>query len=247
MSGTSKGTTPEGPHGEREVSAWVRAMFGRVARRYDFLNHLLSFNLDRYWRAYTVRRVHRILQRPGARVLDLCCGTGDLALALERRSANTILGSDFCHPMLMGARHKSEANRARVALFESDALQLPLRDASLDLVTVAFGFRNLANYDAGLIEIRRVLRPGGVAAILEFSQPPNALFRAVNNLYCRRILPWIGGLVSGAPDAYTYLPESVSKFPSAPELAEDMRRAGFDNVVYDYLTGGTVALHVGTN
>lgn len=247
MSGAaSKGTTPEGVRGEREAAAWVRGMFGRVAHRYDLLNHLLSFNADRYWRAYTVRRVRHILDRPGARVLDLCCGTGDLAIALEGRSRSAVLGSDFCHPMLVSARDKVETRRARVALFESDALRLPLRDGSMDLVTVAFGFRNLANYEAGLLEMRRVLRPGGVAAILEFSQPPNALFRAVNNIYCRQILPWIGGLISGAPDAYLYLPESVRKFPAAPELAEDMRRAGFKSVGYDYLTGGAVALHLGT-
>jgi demethylmenaquinone methyltransferase / 2-methoxy-6-polyprenyl-1,4-benzoquinol methylase len=242
----SSGTTPAGAHDEREAAAWVRGMFGRVAHRYDLLNHLLSFNVDRYWRAYAVRRVRHILERPGARVLDLCCGTGDLSLALERRSQSVVLGSDFCHPMLLSAQHKVERRRARVALFESDALHLPVRDASVDLVTVAFGFRNLANYAAGLAEMRRVLRPGGVAAILEFSQPPNALFRAANNLYCRRILPWIGGLVSGAPDAYTYLPESVRKFPAAPELADDMRRAGFEAVSYDYLTGGAVALHLGS-
>jgi len=241
----SQGTTPAGAHGEREAAAWVRGMFGRVAHRYDFLNHLLSFNVDRYWRAYTVRRVRHILERPGARVLDLCCGTGDLALALGRRSHSVVLGSDFCHPMLVSARGKVEQRHARVALFESDALHLPVRDGSMDLVAVAFGFRNLANYEAGLAEMRRVLRPGGTAAILEFSQPPNALFRAVNNLYCRRILPWIGGVVSGAPDAYSYLPESVRKFPAAPELAEGMGRAGFEGVSYDYLTGGAVALHLG--
>lgn len=242
----SRGATPAGVHSEREAAAWVRGMFGRVAPRYDFLNHLLSFNMDRYWRAYAVRRVRQILDRPGANVLDLCCGTGDLSLALARRSRSIILGSDFCHPMLVSARGKVEQRRARVALFESDALRLPVRDRSMDLVTVAFGFRNLADYAAGLAEMRRVLRPGGMAAILEFSQPPNALFRAVNNVYCSRILPWIGGLVSGAPDAYTYLPDSVRKFPAAPELAQDMRRAGFEAVSYSYLTGGTVALHLGT-
>jgi demethylmenaquinone methyltransferase/2-methoxy-6-polyprenyl-1,4-benzoquinol methylase len=145
----------------------------------------------------------------------------------------------------VSARNKAETRRARVTLFEADALHLPVRDESLDLVTVAFGFRNLANYEAGLTEIRRVLRTGGMAAILEFSQPPNPLIRAMNNIYCRRILPWIGGLVSGAPDAYTYLPESVRKFPAAPDLADDMHRAGFDNVTYKYLTGGAVALHLG--
>jgi len=242
----SRGAAPAGVRGDREAAAWVRGMFGRVAPRYDFLNHLLSFNLDRYWRAYAVRRVRHILHRPGAQVLDLCCGTGDLSLALARRSPSLILGSDFCHPMLVSAQGKVKQRRARIALFESDALRLPVRGGSMDLVTVAFGFRNLADYAAGLAELRRVLRPGGVAAILEFSQPPNALFRAVNNLYCRRVLPWIGGLVSGAPDAYTYLPESVRKFPAAPELAQDMEGAGFAAVSYDYLTLGTVALHMGT-
>ena len=131
-------------------------------------------------------------------------------------------------------------------LFESDALRLPVRDASLDLVTVGFGFRNLTNYDAGLREMRRVLRPGGVAAILEFSQPPNAFLAAVYHFYSRRILPLLGGLITGAPDAYRYLPESIRKFPDAPELADAMRRAGFTPVSFEYLTGGLVALHLGT-
>jgi SAM-dependent methyltransferase len=130
-------------------------------------------------------------------------------------------------------------------LFESDALRLPVRDASLDLITVAFGFRNLANYEDGLREMRRALRPGGMAAILEFSQPPNAVFGAVYGFYSRRVLPWIGGLLTGSRDAYRYLPESIRKFPAAPQLAEDMRRAGFSNVTYQRFTGGSVALHVG--
>jgi demethylmenaquinone methyltransferase/2-methoxy-6-polyprenyl-1,4-benzoquinol methylase len=177
-------------------------------------------------------------------VLDICCGTGDLLLALAGQG-RCVLGSDFCHPMLVAAQGKIARRRAPAALFESDALMLPLRDASLHLITVAFGFRNLANYEAGLMEMRRVLAPGGMAAILEFSQPPNAAFAALYNLYARRILPWIGGLVSGSREAYTYLPESVRKFPSAPELAAMMRSAGFVEVSYEYLTGGIVALHIG--
>lgn len=237
-----KGATPEGARTEQEAADWVRGMFGRVAHRYDLANHLLSFNMDRYWRAVTVRRVRHILERPDACALDICCGTGDLLLALERQVRATILGSDFCHAMLLAARQKSKS----APLFESDALQLPLRDASLDLVTVAFGFRNLANYENGLRELLRVLRPDGTAAILEFSQPPNRVFAALNRLYCRNILPIIGGLLTGQHDAYRYLPESVSKFPGAPRLAEDMRRAGFRQVKFEYLTGGNVALHVGT-
>ena len=235
-----KGTSPPGARDEREAAAWVRGMFARVARRYDLANHVLSFNIDRLWRARTVRRVRPILERPGARVLDVCCGTGDLTLALARECRAPVLGSDFCHPMLVAARGKGAAG-----LFEADALRLPLRDASLDLITAAFGFRNLANYGAGLAEMRRVLRPAGMAAILEFSEPPNPAFAALYHFYSRRILPLIGGALSGSRDAYTYLPESVRKFPSAGELAEEMRRAGFAEVRYERFTGGIVALHLG--
>jgi demethylmenaquinone methyltransferase / 2-methoxy-6-polyprenyl-1,4-benzoquinol methylase len=239
-----RGATPEGAHTEQEAAAWVRGMFGRVAHRYDLANHLLSFQIDRYWRAYTVRRLRQIVENPQSRILDVCCGTGDLVLALERARGSSVLGSDFCHPMLVAARGKFRDRHARSALFEGDALQLPLRDSSLDLLTVAFGFRNLANYSAGIAEMRRVVRSGGTAAILEFSQPPNAAFRALYNFYSRRILPVIGGALSGNPDAYRYLPESVRKFPSAPGLADDLRSAGFTNVEYEYLTGGIVALHL---
>jgi demethylmenaquinone methyltransferase/2-methoxy-6-polyprenyl-1,4-benzoquinol methylase len=216
-----------------------------VAHRYDLANHLLSFNIDRLWRARTVRRVRSVLERPGACVLDICCGTGDLVVALQRACPRPVFGSDFCHPMLVAAREKVARGHAPSLLFESDALRLPVRDASLDLITVAFGFRNLANYDDGLREMRRTLRPGGMAAILEFSQPPNALFGAVYGFYSRRLLPWIGGLVTGSGDAYRYLPESIRKFPAAPQLAEDMSRAGFTNITYQRFTGGSVALHLG--
>jgi demethylmenaquinone methyltransferase/2-methoxy-6-polyprenyl-1,4-benzoquinol methylase len=212
-------------------------MFGRVARRYDFLNHLLSFNLDRYWRARTVRELRAALERPGARVLDVCCGTGDLLGALGRG-----VGIDFCHPMLLAARRKMPG----AALAEADAMALPLADASLDVVATAFGFRNLANYEKGLREMRRVLKPGGVAAILEFSQPPSALFAALYGFYSRRVLPAIGGVVSGERGAYEYLPESVRRFPHAERLAVMMREAGFVEVRFERMTGGIVALHLGT-
>lgn len=239
------GTTPTGTSTEQEAAHWVRGMFGRVAQRYDLANHLLSGNLDRLWRARMVRRIRPILERPGALVLDICCGTGDLLLALEGTRRGVVLGSDFCHPMLVAARQKIARRRAHAVLFEADALYLPVRDSSLDLVTVAFGFRNLANYQAGLVEMRRVLKPGGMAAILEFSQPRNSLFAAVYGFYSQRILPLIGGALTGSRDAYRYLPESIRKFPSAGELAEDMGRNGFEEVSYEYLTGGVVALHWG--
>jgi demethylmenaquinone methyltransferase/2-methoxy-6-polyprenyl-1,4-benzoquinol methylase len=165
-------------------------------------------------------------------------------LALSK-GGHPVLGSDFCHPMLVAARQKVAQRRAPAVLFESDALRLPLRDASLDLLTVAFGFRNLANYEAGLAEVRRVLRPGGMAAILEFSRPPNRAFASLYNFYSRRILPVIGGAISGSRDAYTYLPDSVRKFPDAPELAAKMTAAGFRAVEFEHLTGGIVALHLG--
>jgi demethylmenaquinone methyltransferase/2-methoxy-6-polyprenyl-1,4-benzoquinol methylase len=238
------GTTPRGVTGEQASARWVREMFGRVASRYDLLNHVLSFNLDKRWRARTVARVAPVLARPGARVLDLCCGTGDLLLALEKQGSASILGSDFCHPMLVEARRKIAARALSNPLFEADALALPLRAESLDLVTVAFGFRNLANYQAGLDELQRVLKPGGVAAILEFSQPTNAAFGALYRFFSSQVLPWVGGLVSGSRDAYTYLPESIRKFPGAEDLASAMRSAGFAKVEFDRMTGGAVALHL---
>jgi demethylmenaquinone methyltransferase / 2-methoxy-6-polyprenyl-1,4-benzoquinol methylase len=239
------GTTPQGLTDEQAAARWVRNMFGRVAGRYDLLNHLLSFNLDKRWRSRTVERVAPILARPGARVLDLCCGTGDVLLALEARRGSPVLGSDFCHPMLVEAKRKIARRGMGTPLFEADALVLPLRDGSLDLITTAFGFRNLANYEKGLEELLRVLKPGGVAAILEFSQPTNRAFGALYGFFSSRVLPWVGGMISGSREAYSYLPESIKKFPGAEELAGAMRSAGFARVEVDRMTGGAVALHLG--
>ena len=239
------GTTPRGVSGEQEAARWVRGMFGRIAGHYDLLNHILSFNLDRRWRARAVERVAEMLDRPGARVLDLCCGTGDVLLALEQRGRGAVLGSDFCHPMLVAAAHKIAARRYSSPLFEADALALPLADGSLDLITIAFGFRNLANYRSGFEEMLRVLKPGGVAAILEFSQPTSRAFAALYGFFSTRVLPWAGGLVSGSREAYSYLPESIRKFPGAEELADQMRGAGFSRVEFERMTGGAVALHLG--
>jgi len=241
-----RGTTPPGAETEDQAAGYVRSMFGRVAGRYDLLNHLLSFHVDRYWRARTVRRVAPVLTRPGARVIDLCCGTGDLMLSLASCRGSKVYGSDFCHPMLVEAGRKLAARNAPGGLFEADALQLPLPGASFDLVTVAFGFRNFANYRKGLIELHRILRPGGQLAILEFSQPPNRVFRALYNWYSRNVLPRVGALVSGSADAYTYLPESVRKFPGPAELAAEMSHCGFSEVEFTRMTFGIVALHIGT-
>jgi len=242
---TGRGTTPEGTTGEQQASTWVRGMFGRIAPRYDLLNHLLSFNIDRYWRARTVARVASVFSKPGARILDLCCGTGDLAFALQARSGSLLYASDFCHPMLVEARRKADQRSAATALFEADALQLPLADGSFDLLTMAFGFRNLANYQQGLRELLRILKPGGTLAILEFSTPPNPAMRGLYGFYSRAILPRIGGMISGSKEAYSYLPESVRKFPGADRLAEEMRAVGFTRVRFERMTAGIVALHLG--
>lgn len=246
MSGApARGTAPPGVAGEREAARWVRGMFGRVARRYDLLNHLLSFQLDRLWRARTVRRLRPILERPGAAALDLCCGTGDLLVALETMQGRPAFGADFSRPMLEAARRKLTARGLASSLVEADALALPFPDRSFDAVTIGFGFRNLANYEAGLIELHRVIKPGGALAILEFSQPRVPVFAALYRFYSERLLPALGGWISGEPGAYRYLPESVRRFPSPEELAEAMRAAGFPQVEYERMTGGVVALHLG--
>ena len=199
------GTTPEGTHSEETAARWVRGMFGRVARRYDLLNHLLSFNLDKRWRRRTVERVADVLARPGAKALDLCCGTGDVLLSMGARGAASVMGSDFCHPMLVEAQRKIGKTELRAPLFEADALTLPLAHESLDLITIAFGFRNLANYERGIYELERVLKPGGTLAVLEFSQPTNKIFGALYGFFSKYVLPLVGGLISGSRDAYAYL------------------------------------------
>lgn len=215
-------------------------MFGEIAPRYDLLNHLLSFNMDKYWRSFTVSQVKPVLQRPDARVADLCCGTCDLLISMEKKLRGQAFGTDFCHPMLTAAQQKN----LRSPLFEADAMQLPVGAETLDLVTCAFGFRNLPNYHNGLKEMFRVLKPGGMAAILEFSTPPNTAFAAFYHFYSRRVLPKIGAMISGSEDAYTYLPESVKKFPGAETLADEMRSVGFGEVRFHRLTFGIVALHL---
>jgi len=243
----SHGAAPAGARDSAEAARWVREMFARISRRYDLLNHLLSFNQDRRWRALAVRRLRRRLSTPGLRALDICCGTGDLLRELQREieragARGLIIGSDFCHPMLLEARRKLPA----ALLVEADALELPLPDGCLDLITVAFGLRNLADYGRGLAEMRRLLRPSGVAAILEFSRPASAVLRAGYALYSRAVLPAVGGLVSGSGEAYRYLPASVRRFPGPEALAESMRAAGFKQVCVETITGGIVALHLGT-
>jgi len=255
---TVPGTRPQGAQNEREARQYVRRMFSDIAGRYDFLNHFLSANLDRLWRRRTAAAFDHILRLPHARVLDLCCGTGDLALALKRRATHScspgaaIFGSDFAHPMLVRAAQKTRALEigeqspsGGIRLVEADALELPFADSSFDLITTAFGFRNLANYDAGLREFFRLLRPGGELGILECAEPRGALFGPLYRFYFRRIVPLVGGSISGSGAAYSYLPASVSKFPQPALLAEMMHAAGFTEVAYKSWTGGSIALHTG--
>jgi demethylmenaquinone methyltransferase/2-methoxy-6-polyprenyl-1,4-benzoquinol methylase len=246
----AKGTRPDGAQTEADASRKVREMFTQIAPRYDLLNHLLSLQLDRLWRARVAKRLGSVLGRSQTCVLDLCCGTGDLAITLAGRYRTQMIGADFAHPMLVRARQKSASLRGKtlaqlrtIKFVEADALTLPFADNSFDAVTTAFGFRNLANYEAGLREIRRVLKPGGTMAILEFTEPAPGFLGDLYRWYFRKILPRIGGFLSGDRSAYTYLPNSVSRFLRPAELASLITKAGYQSVEFDVWTFGTVALH----
>jgi demethylmenaquinone methyltransferase/2-methoxy-6-polyprenyl-1,4-benzoquinol methylase len=230
-------------------------MFGQIAPQYDFLNHFLSFSLDRVWRRRTAERFRHVLMRPEARVLDLCCGTGDLAIAHDRGRATMarnsgvsgfpVIGVDFARPMLERAKGKAREGGHAAEFIAGDALELPFGDATFDLVMTAFGFRNLANYGQGLGEIARVLKQGGEVGILEFSEPESGAMAGLFRFYFRRIVPLIGGAISGSGEAYSYLPGSVAKFPSPTELAAMMREAGFAEVRLTVWNFGSVVLHMG--
>jgi len=240
------GAAPEGARDARTAAAAVREMFSSIAPRYDLLNHLLSLNVDRLWWRRTARAFTSVLARNDARVLDLCCGTGDMAFALRRRAGPAmplILGADFSHPMLQRATQKSLA--IPLHWMEADALRLPLADSSFDLVTAAFGFRNLADYDAGLREMARVLRPGGKVGILDFGEP-RGLLGTVYRFYFRRVLPKLGTVISGVKGPYQYLPASVERFPPPQEMLERMRAAGFREATWTPYTFGIAGLFCGT-
>lgn len=228
--------------------ARVRQMFGEIAGRYDFLNHLLSMNVDRYWRRQTVRAVPPNGDAP---ILDLCTGTGDLALAYFRATGGQtpIVAADFCHPMLTIGRSKGiqAGSDAKLTFIEADAQYLPLPDDHFQIVCVAFGLRNVADTDRGLREMVRVCRPGGRVTVLEFSQPTWQPFRSIYGWYFRHVLPRIGqALARNKADAYNYLPESVGEFPSGEALCERMRAAGLREVRHQPMTFGIATLYVGT-
>jgi demethylmenaquinone methyltransferase/2-methoxy-6-polyprenyl-1,4-benzoquinol methylase len=237
------GAAPAGARDEASASAAVRDMFTSIAPRYDLLNHVLSMNIDRVWWNRTARMFADILQRPNPQVLDLCCGTGDMTFALHRRmKGGQLFGADFSHAMLVRAEEKSGDRKIR--WIEADALNLPFASDQFQLVTSAFGFRNLANYDAGLAEIFRVLAPGGEIGILDFGEP-KGLIGKIYRLYFKRVLPAIGTMISGVSGPYAYLPASVLRFPSPEEMLQRMRDAGYFDVSWTPYTFGIAGLYRG--
>jgi len=248
---SAPGARPAGTSSPDEAAQNIQQMFSTIAPTYDRANHILSAGLDRTWWNRAARALRLILARPEALVLDLCCGTGDMTLALDHHrptntgptSVNPILALDFSHAMLALAGKKF-ANK-NIVRIEADALHLPLPDCSVDLVTSAFGFRNLTSYSAGLAELHRVLRPGGEIAILECNQP-SGLVGLLYSFYFHRILPIAGGLISGKRRAYAYLPDSVMKFPRPPQMKALLTDAGFFNPTWTSYTFGTAGLYRAT-
>jgi demethylmenaquinone methyltransferase/2-methoxy-6-polyprenyl-1,4-benzoquinol methylase len=241
----ARGARPAGATDEQSSAASVQQMFNSIAPRYDLLNHVLSMNIDRLWWWRTARRFRGVLAKPEAMVLDICCGTGDMTLALLKRrpqGARAILAADFSHAMLARGAAKFE-NRNAFAL-EADALRLPLQQDSMSLITTAFGFRNLVNYEAGLREFHRVLKPGGELGILDFSEPGGFLGK-LYAFYFRRILPAIGARLSGMGSAYSYLPASVERFPPPAAMLTLMRDVGFTETSWTPYSFGIAGLYRG--
>ncbi len=242
----SLGAKPAGASDEQSAALAVQSMFDEIAPRYDLLNHVLSLNIDRLWWWRTARIFRKVLARPDVRILDICCGTGDMTLALLRRrppQSVPIIAADFSHQMLVRGARKFEQKGA-IAI-EADALQLPVAANRLDLITSAFGFRNLSNYESGLREFHRALAPGGRVGILDFSEP-GGLLGKLYAFYFRRILPRIGKVLSGSSGPYTYLPTSVERFPAPAAMLEMMRSAGFSEVSWTPYTFGVAGLFQGT-
>ena len=257
---TTNGARPPGTEDEAGAAQAVRQMFDSIAPRYDLLNHLLSANVDRLWWRRAARRFKTVLADPDAAVLDICCGTGDMTMALLKhrpKGSQPILAADFARGMLSRAARKFEARmiagcEAGAVALEADALHLPIKSSSLDLIVTAFGFRNLANYEAGLTEFHRVLKPGGQLGILDFSEPGGLIGKAYA-VYFRRVLPAIGRLVCGPVAAnhgtgsfdgpYNYLPTSVGNFPPPPQMLKLMDSTGFFNCAWESYTFGIAGLY----
>ena len=245
MTVAAPGAQPEGTRDEQAAATAVREMFDTIAPRYDLLNHVLSLNIDRLWWWRVARQFRKILTRPDAAVLDICCGTGDMTMALlKHRPSNSlpIVAADFAHNMLVRGAEKFTSHGAQA--IEADALHLPVISGSLDLIVTAFGFRNLANYQAGLEEFHRALKTGGELGILDFNEPGGVMGR-LYAVYFRHVLPAIGSAISGVSGPYSYLPASVHKFPSPPEMMEKMKRAGFRDISWIPYNFGIAGLYRG--
>jgi demethylmenaquinone methyltransferase/2-methoxy-6-polyprenyl-1,4-benzoquinol methylase len=229
-----------------EQARRVREMFGNIAARYDLLNHLLSGNIDKRWRRGLAKTLYASLPSAGhSLILDVACGTGDLSFTMLESGDWKIVGIDFCRPMLQIAHSKASRRGLELSFIEGDALRLPFSDGSFEAVTIAFGLRNLTSVEDGFRELLRVLKPGGMIAVLEFSKPGLPILRSLFRTYFTRVLPLIGGLISGSRSAYQYLPDSVERFPDQKELAAIMTGAGFIEVTFRNLSGGIAALHLG--
>jgi demethylmenaquinone methyltransferase/2-methoxy-6-polyprenyl-1,4-benzoquinol methylase len=242
------GAKPSGTTDEASAARAVRQMFDSIAPRYDLLNHVLSANVDRLWWWRTARRFRPILANPDAAVLDICCGTGDMTMALLKhrpRGARPILAADFARGMLSRGAMKfgaQNSGKPYAIPVEADALRLPLKTASLDLIVTAFGFRNLANYEAGLREFNRVLKPGGQLGILDFSEPGGLIGKAYA-IYFRRVLPAIGRLICGKNGPYNYLPTSVGNFPPPAQMLALMQSTGYQDCAWQPYTFGIAGLY----
>lgn len=241
------GAAPEGARDRDSAARAVREMFTAIAPRYDLLNHLLSFNVDRIWWRRASRTFRHVLSKPESCVLDLCCGTGDMTFALRRtagKGSPRIFGADFSHAMLQRASTKSSALGSSPGWIEADALSLPFPNSHFDLVTSAFGFRNLADYHAGLREIARVLRPAGECGILDFGEP-SGVMGSLYRIYFKQVLPRVGTLISGVRGPYAYLPASVERFPDPQEMIARMKAAGFAQASWTPYTFGIAGLYHG--
>ncbi|TAM92723.1 bifunctional demethylmenaquinone methyltransferase/2-methoxy-6-polyprenyl-1,4-benzoquinol methylase UbiE [bacterium] len=227
-----------------EKSTYVREMFATIAPKYDVANRVMTAGIDESWRRRAIRELR---VAPGGEVLDLCCGTGDLSFANARSDrARRIVGVDFCEPMLKVARERNAEFADRISFIEGDVMALPFEDARFDGATMGFSMRNVVDIGATLREIRRVLKPGARFVNLDVSKPPNPLWRSLFYFHFYKIVPLLGGLLSGSKSAYAYLPNSLTNFPGADGLAACFVQAGYADVRFVRLLGGIVAIHVGT-
>ncbi|HEY2473294.1 MAG TPA: bifunctional demethylmenaquinone methyltransferase/2-methoxy-6-polyprenyl-1,4-benzoquinol methylase UbiE [Candidatus Cybelea sp.] len=237
-------SAPARNHPESEKALFVREMFARIAPRYDLANRMMTAGLDERWR----RRAIRLLAPPpSAQILDLCCGTGDLVFGLLRSQPSLdVTGIDFCGPMLERARARAvKGARGKATFVEGDVMAMPFADESFDGATMGFSLRNVVDVDGALREVRRVLRPGARFVNLDVSKAPNKGLKRLFDLYFYGVVPWLGGLVGGSPEAYRYLPSSLTHHPNAPGLRDRFTRAGFEEAGYLSLMGGTIAIHFG--